>query len=63
MTCFRRYLFRVRAVVTFLLIVGLTPNTGRADNKDVLTQHNDNLRTGHYTAETVINPSTIKNGF
>jgi len=63
MACFRRYLFRARAVVTFLLVVGLTPNMGRADDKDVLTQHNDNLRTGHYTAETVINPSTIKNSF
>jgi len=35
MECFRRYLFRLTAVITFLLIVGLTPNTGRAGDKDV----------------------------
>ncbi len=63
MASFRRYLSSMRATVIFLLIIVLTSNTGSADNKDVLTQHNDNSRTGHYTAETVITPSSIKNGF
>jgi hypothetical protein len=35
MTCFRRYIFHVRAVIAILLIVGLTPKSGRAANTDV----------------------------
>src|SRR5260370_4849697 len=27
---------------------------------DVLTQHNDNQRTGHYTAETILTPALVK---
>jgi hypothetical protein len=34
----------------------------KADPKDVLTQHNDNLRTGLYPSETVLNPSLLKSG-
>ena len=44
------------------LVLGLTTVAGRADEKDVLTQHNDNLRTGHYYAETDLTPSLLQDG-
>ncbi len=33
-----------------------------ADERDVVTQHNDNMRTGHYAAETLLTPSLVKSG-
>jgi len=61
MACFRRYIFHVRAVVTFLLIVGLTPNTGRAANRDVRgtwsgTFHSKYSNMPPFTFTTVISP-------
>src|ERR1700682_2227126 len=40
----------------YLLTCGLLYAQG-----DVLTQHNDNQRTGHYTAETILTPAFVKN--
>jgi hypothetical protein len=39
----------------YLLACGLLYAQG-----DVLTQHNDNQRTGHYTAETILTPAFVK---
>ena len=33
-----------------------------ADSRDVVTQHNDNMRTGHYAAETLLTPALVKSG-
>ena len=57
-----RILLKVALLLACLYFAGIqTATKGIADDKDVPTQHNDSMRSGHYTSETVLNPSTMKN--
>jgi hypothetical protein len=49
----------MKVVVSAGLFVSLAHGS-QANEKDVWTQHNDNLRTGHYTAETVLTPALVQ---
>jgi hypothetical protein len=57
-----RYIRILSQTWVLTLVLALAPVVAGADEKDVLTQHNDNLRTGHYPAETELTPSRLRGG-
>jgi hypothetical protein len=53
------------AAIVTAMVVAIVTSCGRLYSQalppaDVLTQHNDNLRTGHYTTETLLTPAVVR---
>src|SRR6266446_1865865 len=53
-----------RLTIEAVIVLGLLGSTpALAQERNVLTQHNDNARSGSYLAETTLTPASVGSGF